>query len=147
MTTELSGNGNRWKQELEAELRKIIVQQSAKEVASKSIGRFGLAYITAMVIIGVIASYVLQGGAITAVIGMLSAALMALIQMLSGITGVSEKPDRPEFDVIKILIDKIDRLADREPAPMAVEVDEGRVSVRKGEDRIIATREDKRLPE
>ena len=59
---------------------------TAKEVAGKSIGRYGLAYITGIVLIGVGASAFLPEAAITAVMTMIGGALVALINMMQGIT-------------------------------------------------------------
>jgi hypothetical protein len=104
--------------------------ESAKEVAGKAIGQYGLMYITAIVLIGVGSSYFLSESAITAVMTMVGGALVALINMMNGIAGTQEKPDRPEFDVIQNLIAK---LGEKEP-PMRVDVEEGKVTVRKGDD-------------
>ncbi len=104
--------------------------ESAKEVAGKAIGQYGLMYITAIVLIGVGSSYFLDAAAITAVMTMVGGALVALINMMNGIAGTQEKPDRPEFEVIQHLIAK---LAEKEP-PMRVDVEEGKVTVRKGDD-------------
>ena len=104
--------------------------ETAKEVAGKAIGRYGLAYITAIVLIGVGSSYFLSESAITAVMTMVGGALVALINMMNGIAGTQEKPEKPEFEVIQHLIAK---LAEKEP-PMRVDVEDGRVTVRKGED-------------
>jgi hypothetical protein len=104
--------------------------ESAKEVAGKAIGQYGLMYITAIVLIGVGSSYFLTESAITAVMTMVGGALVALINMMNGIAGTAEKPDRPEFEVIQNLIAQ---LAEKEP-PMRVDVEEGKVIVRKGDD-------------
>jgi hypothetical protein len=104
--------------------------ESAKEVAGKAIGKHGLLYITAIVLIGVGSSYFLTESAITAVMTMVGGALVALINMMNGIAGTQEKPDRPEFEVIQHLIAK---LAEKEPA-MRVDVEDGKVTVRKGDD-------------
>jgi hypothetical protein len=104
--------------------------ETAKEVAGKAIGKYGLAYITAIVLIGVGSSYFLSESAITAVMTMVGGALVALINMMNGIAGTQEKPERPEFEVIQHLIAK---LAEKEP-PMRVDVEDGKVTVRKGED-------------
>ena len=104
--------------------------ESAKEVAGKAIGQYGLMYITAIVLIGVGSSYFLTESAITAVMTMVGGALVALINMMNGIAGTAEKPDRPEFEVIQHLIAK---LAEKEP-PMRVDVEDGKVTVRKGDD-------------
>ena len=104
--------------------------ETAKEVAGKAIGQYGLMYITAIVLIGVGSSYFLSEGAITAVMTMIGGALVALINMMNGIAGTQEKPERPEFEVIQHLIAK---LAEKEP-PMRVDVKNGEVTVRKGDD-------------
>lgn len=109
--------------------------ETAKDVAGKAIGKHGLAYITAIVIVGVSASLVLEESKIAAVIGLVSAALTALISMLNGIAGASPKQEKPEFEVIKSLIERLDRLDRKEP-PMKVEVEDGKVTVRKGEDMV-----------
>jgi hypothetical protein len=72
-----------------------------------------------------------------AVMGLLGASLTALIQMLNSIAGASQKEEKPEFAVMKQLIDKLDRL-DRKEAPMRVEVEDGKVTVKKGDDQVIA---------
>ena len=105
-------------------------QETAKEVAGKAIGKYGLAYITAIVLIGVGSSYFLSESAITAVMTMVGGALVALINMMNGIAGTQEKQEKPEFEVIKDLISK---LGDKEP-PMRVDVEDGKVTVRKGDD-------------
>jgi hypothetical protein len=104
--------------------------ETAKEVAGKAIGKYGLMYITAIVLIGVGSSYFLSEGAITAVMTMIGGALVALINMMNGIAGTQEKPDRPEFEVIQKLIAQ---LAEKEPS-MRVDVEDGKVTVRKGDD-------------
>lgn len=129
-----------FKAQVEAELGRLEAQSSAKEVAGKAIGKHGLAYITAIVIIGVVASLYLDADKIAAVMGLLGAALTALISMLNGIAGALPKQDKPEFEVIKHLIEKLDKL-DREELPMRVDVEGDKVTVRKGEDVITAKKE------
>ena len=119
-----------------AELNRLEAQSTAKEVAGKAIGKHGLKYITLIVAIGVGASIVLDEAKIAAVIGLVSAALTALISMLNGIAGASPKQEKPEFDVMRQLIDKLDRLDRKEP-PMSVTVEGGRVTVTKGEDKVV----------
>jgi hypothetical protein len=115
------------------ELARMEAQSPAKDVAGKAIGKNGLPYITAIVVIGVIASIFLEEGKMAAVMGLLGASLTALISMLNGIAGTAPKQERPEFEVIKTLIDRLDKLADK-AEPMAVTVDGERVTVRKGDD-------------
>jgi chaperonin GroEL (HSP60 family) len=121
------------KAQARAELNRLEADAPAKEVAGKAIGKHGLAYITAIVVVGVGASLMLEESKIAAVIGLVSAALTALISMLNGIAGANPKQERPEFEVMKQLIDKLDRL-DRQEQPMRVDVEGGKVTVRKGDD-------------
>jgi hypothetical protein len=102
---------------------------TAKEVAGKSVGRFGLAYITGIVLIGVGASAFLPESAITAVMTMIGGALVALINLMQGITGTKDKEEKPEFSIIG---DLIKRLEDSNE-PMRVTVDGNKVTVTKGE--------------
>ena len=124
-----------FKAQAQAELNRLEAQSTAKEVAGKAIGKHGLAYITAIVIVGVGASLVLEESKIAAVIGLVSAALTALIAMLNGIAGANPKQEKPEFEVIKSLIERLDRLAEKEP-PMSVTVEGDKVTVVKGGDQI-----------
>ena len=114
----------------EIELSKMEANAPAKEVASKSIGKYGLFYITLIICIGVGSSYFLSDTAITAVMTMVGGALVALIQMLQGITGTANKEEKPEYKVINDLIQRLDR---QEP-PMRVDVEDGKVTVSKGDD-------------
>jgi ABC-type proline/glycine betaine transport system ATPase subunit len=121
----------RAKVDIRAELNRLDAQQNAKEVAGKSIGRYGLFYITLIVVIGVLASLELAEGKMAAVMGLLGASLTALISMLNNIAGATPKQERPEFEVMKQLIDRLDRMADRDP--MSVTVDGDKVTVKKGD--------------
>lgn len=105
--------------------------ESAKEVAGKSIGKQGLFYITFIVVIGVGASIVLEEGKMAAVMGLLGASLTALISMLNGVAGATPKQDKPEFEIMRQLIERLDRMADRDP--MSVAIDGDKVLVRKGD--------------
>ena len=129
-----------FKAQAQAELNRLEADSTAKEVAGKAIGKHGLAYITAIVVIGVVSSLFLEESKIAAVMGLLGAALTALISMLSGIAGANPKQEKPEFEVIKHLIDKLDRL-DREEQPMRVDVVGDKVTVTKGADKVSAARE------
>jgi hypothetical protein len=104
---------------------------SAKEVAGKAIGKNGLVYITLIVAMGVGASIVLEESKMAAVMGLLGASLTALISMLNGVAGASPKQDKPEFEIMKELINRLDGMADRDP--MSVEVHGDKVTVKKGE--------------
>ena len=121
-----------------AELNRLEAHSSAKDVAGKAIGKNGLAYITAIVVIGVGASLFLEESKIAAVMGLLGSSLVALISMLNGVAGASPKEEKPEFAVMKQLIDKLDRL-DRQEQPMRVDVEGNRVTVTKGDDKVTAT--------
>lgn len=127
------------KMQARIELQKLEAQSTAKDVAGKAIGKHGLAYITVIVIIGVLSSLALETDKIAAVMGLLGASLTALISMLNGIAGTAEKEEKPEFEVIKELIAKLDRL-DRKEMPMRVDVEGDHVVVTKGDDVVTAKR-------
>jgi hypothetical protein len=112
--------------------------ESAKEVAGKAIGKHGLVYITIIVAMGVGASIVLEEGKMAAVMGLLGASLTALISMLNGVAGATPKQDKPEFEIMKELIARLDKMADRDP--MAVHIDGDKVIVRKGDNETISQR-------
>lgn len=122
-----------FREQAKAELNRLEAQSSAKEVAGKAIGKQALMYIFMIVVTSVVASIYLDESKIAAVIGMAASALTALIQMLNGIAGASPKQEKPEFEIMRQLIDKLDRL-DRQEQPMRVEVQDGKVTVRKGDD-------------
>jgi hypothetical protein len=126
-----------FKAQARAELARLEAQSPAKDVAGRAIGKHGLAYITIIVVLGVGASIVLEESKMAAVMGLLGAALTALISMLNGIAGASPKQEKPEFEVIRNLIDKLDKL-DREELPMRVDVVDGKVTVTKGADTVTA---------
>lgn len=128
------------KLQAKTELQRLEADSPAKEVAGKAIGKHGLFYITLIVVIGVGASVVLENEKIAAVMGLLGAALTALISMLNGIAGATPKQDKPEFEVIKNLIERLDKLDRKEP-PMKVDVTEGRVTVTKGDDIVTTSKE------
>ena len=108
--------------------------ETAKEVAGKSIGRFGLFYITLIVLIGVGSSYFLSDSDITAVMTMIGGALVAIINMMNGIAGTAEKQERPEFAVMHNLIERLDK----PEQPMKVTVQGDKVTVTKGNDTVEA---------
>ena len=105
--------------------------ESAKEVAGKAIGKNGLVYITIIVAMGVGASIVLEESKMAAVMGLLGASLTALISMLNGVAGANPKQEKPEFEIMKELIARLDGMADRDP--MSVSVEGGKVVVKKGD--------------
>lgn len=125
------------KVQIQAELQRLEANSTAKDVAGKAIGKDGLKYITAIVVIGVLSSLALDSEKIAAVMGLLGASLTALISMLANIAGASEKEEKPEFEVIKSLIAKLDKL-DRKEHPMRVDVDGDHVTVTKGGDTVRA---------
>jgi hypothetical protein len=131
---------NYFKAQAQAELNRLEAQSSAKDVAGKAIGKHGLAYITAIVVIGVVSSLFLENEKIAAVMGLLGAALTALISMLNGIAGANPKQEKPEFEIMRQLIDKLDRL-DKPEQPMRVDVEGDKVTVRKGDDVVTAKKE------
>jgi hypothetical protein len=117
---------------------KTDYMETAKEVAGKAIGKHGLIYITIIVAMGVGASIVLEEGKMAAVMGLLGASLTALISMLNGVAGATPKQDKPEFEIMKELIARLDKMADRDP--MSVQVDGDKVTVRKGDNETISSR-------
>ena len=112
--------------------------ESAKEVAGKAIGKHGLVYITIIVAMGVGASIVLEESKMAAVMGLLGASLTALISMLNGVAGATPKQEKPEFEIMKQLIDRLDHMADRDP--ISVNVDGDKVTVKKGDNEMTSGR-------
>lgn len=129
---------NKARLDVSAEMMRLEAASTAKEVAGKAIGKWGLLAITIIVMIGVVASIMLEEGKIAAVIGLVSAALTALIQMINGIAGATPKQEKPEFEVMKQLIERLDRMADRDPISVAVDGD--KVVVKKGEEQFTSSR-------
>lgn len=125
------------KMQADVELAKLEATSAAKEVAGKAIGKYGLLAIVIIVVIGVLASLWLEEGKMAAVMGLLGASLTALIQMLNGIAGSATKQEKPEFEVMKQLIDKLDKLDRKEPS-MQVDVEDGKVTVKRGDDKVVA---------
>lgn len=121
--------------EMQDQIRLLEAQQTAKEVAGKSIGKQGLFYITLIVVIGVISSLYLDESKIAAVMGLLGSSLVALISMLNGIAGATPKQEKPEFEIMKELIVRLDKMADRDP--MSVAIDGDKVTVRKGDNETV----------
>lgn len=101
---------------------------SAKEIASIFVGKYGLFVIVILVCVGVFSAIMLPSAALTPVIGLVTTVTMAVIGMMNGVTGTADKPDRPEFDVIKTLIDRNE--------PMEVTVEGDKVTVAKGMDKV-----------
>jgi hypothetical protein len=109
--------------------------ETAKEVAGKAIGKHGLAYITLIVAMGIGASIMLEESKIAAVMGLLATSLTALIALLTAIAGANPKQEKPEFEIMKQLIERLDRMADRDP--MSVAVDGEKVVVQKGDNQTV----------
>jgi hypothetical protein len=121
------------------ELDKLEATSPAKDVAGRAIGKHGLFYITLIVVIGVVSSLFLEEQKIAAVMGLLGASLTALISMLNGIAGANPKQEKPEFEVIRDLISRLDKL-DQKELPMKVSVDGERVTITKGDDHITTSK-------
>jgi hypothetical protein len=121
------------KMQAEIELRKLEARATAKEVASKAIGKNAIVWIVLLVIVGVVSATFLPPASLAPVIGLVATASMALIQMLAGITGTKEKEEKPEFTVIKELIARMDK----EQEEMSVEVDGDKVAINRGGDKVV----------
>jgi hypothetical protein len=118
------------------EIERLEATNSAREVSSKYIGKTAVPWIVLLVIVGVISAAFMDASSLPAVIGLVSTAVMALITMLATITGTKEKEERPEFTVIKELIDRLDEANE----PMDVTVEKDRVTVNKGRKTITTQR-------
>jgi hypothetical protein len=114
------------------ELDKLESTNNAKEVASKYIGKTAIPWIVLLVIVGVVSSAFLSTESLPAVIGLVSTAVMAMIGMLSTITGTKEKEEKPEIKIIQDLIKQLDDANE----PMSVEVNGDKVTVTKGDNKI-----------
>lgn len=123
------------KTQSDIEQRKFDANSTAKEVASKYIGKTAIPWIVLLVIVGVVSSAFLDSSTLPAVVGLVSTAVMALIGMLSGITGTKDKEEKPEFKVIQDLISRLDQ-----KDPMRVEIEGEKVIVAKGDDSITTKR-------
>jgi hypothetical protein len=124
----------RLKVQAQIELDKLEAAATAREVASKAIGKDAMLWIFLLVLVGVAASAFLSVEALPAVIGLVATATMALIQMVNGIVNEVKKEEKPEITIIKELIARLDQ---KEPS-MRVDVEGDRVTVSKGEDVITA---------
>jgi len=118
------------------ELDKMEAAATAREVASKAIGKDALIWIFLLVLVGVASSAFLSTEALPAVIGLVATATMALIQMVNGIVNEAKKEEKPEITIIKELIGRLDKV---EPH-MKVDVEGERVTVSKGHDVITTAR-------
>lgn len=124
------------KVQADIDMKKLESQSTAKEVASKYIGKTAIPWIVLLVIVGVASSTFLTTEALPAVVGLVSTAVMAMIGMLSGITQVKEKEEKPEFKIIQDLI----RQLDESNEPMSVVVDGDKVTVTKGNSTITTSK-------
>ena len=120
------------KAQAQVELDRLEAQATAREVAAKTIGKQALVWIFLLVLVGVGSSLVLDSQALPAVIGLVATATMALIQLVNGIVTEAKKEEKPEITIIKELINRLDQ---KEP-PMRVDVENGRVTVTKGDDKV-----------
>ena len=116
----------------QVELDRLEAQATAREVAAKTIGKQALVWIFLLVLVGVGSSLVLDSQALPAVIGLVATATMALIQLVNGIVTEAKKEEKPEITIIKELINRLDQ---KEP-PMRVDVQDGKVTVTKGDDKV-----------
>lgn len=93
---------------IETELKRLEGVSTAKEVASKYIGKTAVPWIVLLVVVGVVSSAFLPTEALPAVIGLVSTAVMAMISMLAGITGTKDKEETPpNVDNIKALLQEL----------------------------------------
>lgn len=123
------------KAQAKVELDKLEAAATAREVAAKTIGKQALVWIFLLVLVGVGSSLALAPEALAPVIGLVATATMALIQMVTGIVTEAKKEEKPEILIIKELIARLDQ---KEP-PMRVDVDNGRVTVSKGDDKVVSS--------
>lgn len=130
---EQDKNAELLKVQAQIDLAKIEAQSNAKEVTSKYVGKSAVPWIVLLVIVGVISSAFLPAASLPAVIGLVSTAVMALITMLAGITGTKDKEEKPEFKIIAELIKNLEKSNALQKEPMSVDVEEKKVTVRKGE--------------
>ena len=105
--------------------------ESAKEASSRFIGKYGIIVVFLLVVVAVYSATTLSPEALTPVIGLVATASMAIIGMLAGITGTKDKEEKPEFQVIQKLIEQ-------SKEPMSVEIANGKVTVTKGNDKVVS---------
>ena len=105
--------------------------ESAKEASSRFIGKYGIIVVFLLVVVAVYSASTLSPEALTPVIGLVATSSMAIIGMLSGITGTKDKEEKPEISIIKTLIEQ-------SKEPMSVNIVDGKVTVVKGVDKVVA---------
>lgn len=110
-------------------IRELEAKADARNVAGKSIGKYGLAYITAILLAAIVASKYLSTEALSAIMAPIGGALTAIIAMLQGIAGTREEP--PEIEIIRSLVTMVDRIAADKDNDMTVDVDRDKVSVQR----------------
>lgn len=108
--------------------------ETAKEASSRFIGKYGIIIVFLLVVVAVYSASELKAEALTPVVGLVATAVMAIISMLAGITGTKDKEEKPEFQVIKTLIEQ-------SKEPMAVTIEGDKVTVTKGQDTITASKD------
>jgi cobalamin synthase len=104
-------------------------QETARETASRFIGKYGIIIVFLLVVVAVYSASSLNSEALTPVIGLVATAVMAIISMIAGITGTKDKEERPEISIIQQLIEQ-----SKEPLSVVVESD--KVTVTKGDNKI-----------
>jgi len=104
-----------------------IDPQSAKEIASRFIGKWGLGVVVVLVLAGIYAAGSLEAGTLAVVMSMISTVVMAVIGILMGITGTKDKEEKPEISIIRELISELSK-----DDPMQVDVVDGKVTVKRG---------------
>jgi hypothetical protein len=112
--------------------------ETAKEAASRVIGKWGVPAIILIVGMLMLSAFALSTEALTPIVGLISIVVTALISLLVGITGTKDKEEKPEFKVIEGLIARLDQ----KEAPMQVTVDGDKVTVSKGHDTVTMKKED-----
>jgi hypothetical protein len=122
------------KVESELGIKELEAKNSAREVASKYLGKTAVPWIVLLVIVGVIASVFLESTALPAVIGLVSTAVMAFISILAGITGTKDAPKGEVRPETQLMLKMLEQIAQKEPMKVIVESD--RVTVSKGDDTI-----------
>lgn len=125
------------KAKAEIEAQKVESQTSSKEVASKYIGKSAIPWIVLLVIVGVVSAAFMPPESLPAVIGLVSTAVMALIGMLTGITGTKDKEEKPEFTIINDLVARLDK-----SEPLVVEIKGDKVTVSKGANTISSAKKE-----
>jgi hypothetical protein len=121
-------------EEVEAEIKLIEAKtKTAKEQASKRIGKWGMPTLIILVGMGIGSSLYLTVEALPAVIGLVSTVTMATITMLQGITGTKEQAEEKQSDLMR---DMIAQMNQSKGGTEVVVGSEG-VSVQSGDTKIV----------